>query len=106
MSYEQVPAIEHQCPEGLLDSQLTEAFEDYSKEMAINYVNRIRGGIERLKIYPELDISIAAEGEVTKVEGGIVEVKKALWQEQNSLSVPIQILTGQSPIVGITGGDH
>ena len=73
--YEQVPAIEHQCPEGFTRLQLTEAFEDYSKEMAINYVNRIRGGIERLKIYPELDISIAAEGEVTKIEGGIVEVK-------------------------------
>ena len=73
--YEQVPAVDHQCPEGFTRLQLTEAFEDYSKEMAINYVNRIRGGIERLKIYPDLNISIAAEGEVTKIGGGTVEVK-------------------------------
>jgi hypothetical protein len=42
--------------------------------MAVNYVNRIRGGIERLQIYPNLGINIAAEGQITKLNGGIVEV--------------------------------
>ena len=55
-----------------------EAFEDYSDEIAINYANRIRGGIERLGIFPDLDISILAEGKVTKKNGGIVEVKEGL----------------------------
>tara|TARA_B110000116_G_scaffold176470_1_gene152726 strand:+ start:197 stop:2539 length:2343 start_codon:yes stop_codon:yes gene_type:complete len=72
--YEQVPAVNHQCPEGFSRIQLMEAFEDFVDDMAVNYVNRIRGGIERLQIYPNLGITIAAEGQITKLNGGIVEV--------------------------------
>ena len=76
--YEQAEAINHICPEGFTRLQLMEAFEDYSDEIAINYANRIRGGIERLGIFPDLDINILAEGKVTKKNGGIVEVKEGL----------------------------
>ena len=77
-NYEQVEAINNQCPEGFTRLQLMEAFEDYSEEIAINYANRIRGGIERLGIFPDLDISILAKGEITKLNGGIVEVREGL----------------------------
>ena len=76
--YEQVLPINQQCPSGFTRLQLMEAFEDYSEEIAINYANRIRGGIERLSIFPDLDISILAEGEITKKDGGTVEVKEGI----------------------------
>ena len=76
--YEQTETINGKCPEGFTRLQLMEAFEDYSDEIAINYANRIRGGIERLGMFPDLDISILAEGEVTQKEGGTIEVKEGL----------------------------
>ena len=76
--YEQVLPMNQQCPSGFTRLQLMEAFEDYSEEIAINYANRIRGGIERLSIFPDLEISILAEGEVTKKDGGTVEVNEGL----------------------------
>ena len=76
--YEQAEAVNDICPEGFTRLQLMEAFEDYSDEIAINYANRIRGGIERLSIFPDLDISILAEGEITKKNGGTVEIKEGL----------------------------
>jgi hypothetical protein len=78
--YEQVSPINQECPSGFTRLQLMEAFEDYSEEIAINYANRIRGGIERLSIFPDLDISIMAEGEITKKDGGIVEITDGMLQ--------------------------
>jgi len=81
----QVSPINQKCPSGFTRLQLMEAFEDYSEEIAINYANRIRGGIERLSIFPDLDISILAEGEITKKDGGTVEVTEACCKEQKCL---------------------
>ena len=72
--YEQTKAINHQCPDGFTRLQLTEAFEDFNEDLAVNYMNRIRGGIERFGIFPNLDIEIAASGEISLLEGGEVKV--------------------------------
>ena len=72
--YEQTKAINHQCPEGFTRLQLTEAFEDFNEDLAVNYMNRIRGGIERFGIFPKLDIEIAARGEISLLKGGEVKV--------------------------------
>ena len=102
--YEQAEAINHTCPEGFTRLQLMEAFEDYSDEIAINYANRIRGGIERLSIFPDLDISILAEGEVTKKNGGTVEVKEGLLKGARLVvkpdpnpNIPCLLYTSPSP---------
>ena len=74
--FEQKHAINHQCPEGFTRLQLMESFQDFSDDLAVNYVNRIRGGIERFGIFPDLDIQILGEGEVTELEGGSVEINQ------------------------------
>ncbi len=72
--FEQAEAVDDACPDGYSRLQITEAFEDFTEDYALNYANRIRGGIERFGIYPDLDIEILAEAPVTRVEGGTAEV--------------------------------
>ena len=72
--YEQVAAVNNQCPDGFTRLQLTEAFEDQMEDLAFNYANRIRGGLERFGVFPNLDINIAASGDITILEGGNVTV--------------------------------
>lgn len=72
--FEQAEAVNNECPEGYTRLQITEAFEDFTEDYALNYANRIRGGIERFGIYPDLDIEILAQSPVTRVKGGAAEV--------------------------------
>ena len=44
------------------------------EDLAFNYANRIRGGLERFGVCPNLDINIAASGDSTVLEGGNVTV--------------------------------
>ena len=74
--YEQVAAVNNQCPSGFTRLQLTEAFEDQMEDLAFNYANRIRGGLERFGVFPNLDINIVASGEITILEGGSVAVNE------------------------------
>ena len=85
--YEQVPAVNNQCPEGFTRLQLAEAFEDYMEDLALNYGNRIRGGLERFGVFPNLGINILAEGEITINEGGFVQIDSGVHRG-TSISVP------------------
>ena len=76
--YEQLEAEDNRCPAGYTRLQITEAFEDYTEDFATNYANRIRGGIERFGIYPDLDIEIFAQGEVSRKNGGSAAVTNGL----------------------------
>jgi hypothetical protein len=62
------------CNDGYARIQVTEAFNDLAEEFMIGYANRIRGGIERYGVFPDLDIEILAEAPVTMRDGGTVEV--------------------------------
>ncbi len=72
--YEQQLAENNQCPEGWTRLQITDAFQDLSKDYAAAFSSRIRGGVERFGVFPDLDIEIAAEGSITKLSGGEVAV--------------------------------
>ena len=54
--------------------QVGEAFNDFSEEFMIGYANRIRGGVERFGVFPDLELEILAEGPVTMTGGGTVAV--------------------------------
>jgi len=62
------------CKDGYARVQVTEAFNDLADEFMIGYANRIRGGIERYGLFPDLDLEILAEGPVTKRDGGSVAI--------------------------------
>ena len=72
--YTQMSVPENGCPESYAHIQMTEAFDDLAWEFAVGFANRIRGGIERFNVFPNLDITIAAEGIIDKHEGGRADV--------------------------------
>lgn len=76
--YEQLQAENSRCPEGYTRLQITEAFEDFTQDYATNYANRIRGGIERFGIFPDLEIKIFARGDVSRQYGGSATVTDGL----------------------------
>ena len=73
-TYEQVRVKDGDCPDDHARIQLTEAFDEVAEEFFNSYVQRIRGGIERFGVFPNLGIEVAAQGPVTKLDGGTVEV--------------------------------
>ena len=72
--YTQMSVPEEGCPESYAHIQMTEAFDDLAQEFAVGFANRIRGGIERFNVFPDLDITIAAQGIIDRRDGGRVEV--------------------------------
>ena len=56
--------------------QVTEAFNDVADDFMIGYANRIRGGVEKFGLMPDLDLEIAAQGPIRKREGGTLEVRQ------------------------------
>jgi hypothetical protein len=68
------PMNDTNCKDDYARVQVTEAFNDLAEEFMVGYANRIRGGIERFGVFPDLDLEILAEGPVTKLGGGAVEV--------------------------------
>ncbi len=72
---EQVPATG--CPASHpFHMQMTETFDngDLPEEFAVGYTHRIRGGLERFDLMPNLGISVSAKGTISKLEGGTVRV--------------------------------
>ncbi len=53
---------------------ITQVFDAQAKDFGETYAHRIRGGIERFGVLPDMDIEIAATGEITKQNGGSVSV--------------------------------
>ena len=72
--YEQQLAENNQCPEDWTRLQITDAFQDLSKDYSGAFSSRIRGGVERYGVFPDLGVEIAAEGSITKLGGGQVSV--------------------------------
>ncbi|MCB2106093.1 MAG: hypothetical protein KDE14_00275 [Rhodobacteraceae bacterium] len=73
-AFEQVAARDRTCPDGYARLQVTEAFDDIIDMFSLGYAQRIRGGIERFGVFPNLDIKVSARGAVTKAGGGTVAV--------------------------------
>ncbi len=72
--YEQAPARDQGCPSGFARIQLTETFNDFAQAFTLGFANRIRGGVERFGVFPNIGVSISARGDILKIEGGSVEV--------------------------------
>jgi hypothetical protein len=53
---------------------LSNTFDNYKYEFNLNYANRIRGGVERYGTFPDLDITVDARGEISKLNGGMAEI--------------------------------
>ncbi len=68
------PAAGESCRAGFARVQVTEAFDDFAEEFLVGYAARIRGGVERFGVFPDLELQILAEGPVTRVGGGTVAV--------------------------------
>jgi hypothetical protein len=67
------------CNSGYARVQITEAFNDLAEEFMIGYANRIRGGIERFGVFPDLGLEILAEGPVTMGDGGVIEIRNGAF---------------------------
>ena len=70
--YEQAPAPANICPEGFTRIQITEAFDDLIDQFSNGYAQRIRGGLERFGVYPDVDVDLVVSGPIGKREGGKV----------------------------------
>jgi len=64
------------CDEGWTKLTYTEAFDDVIDLFNYGYANRLRGGVERFGVMPDLDMSVVATGEITKLGGGSVKVEE------------------------------
>ena len=62
------------CPDGWTRITMTEAFDDFRNDFFAGYAGRIRGGIERFGVFPNLGITVAARGAISKLNGGTVAV--------------------------------
>ncbi len=74
--YQQITDPGVECPAGYSRVQITEAFNDVMDDFTLGYANRIRGGIERFGVFPDLDIDVVATAAVKKTDGGVVEVNE------------------------------
>jgi hypothetical protein len=52
----------------------TECFDEFDEEMIAGYAQRIRGGVERFGVLPDLGITLEAQGAISKVDGGSAEI--------------------------------
>lgn len=62
------------CPAGWARLQITEAFDRLIELFSQGYLQRIRGGLERFGVFPDLDIEVLASGAVSARHGGMVAV--------------------------------
>lgn len=62
------------CDEGWSRITLTDAFHEQIPDFAVGYAARIRGAVERFDVMPNLGIAIDARGDISKDNGGVVEV--------------------------------
>jgi hypothetical protein len=62
------------CPEGWSHIILTEAFDDFRNQFFEGYAQRIRGGVERFGVMPNLGVNVAAKSAISKRDGGTVSV--------------------------------
>ncbi len=74
--YEQMALPGQGCPSGFARVQLTETFNDFSEAFTLGFANRIRGGVERFGVFPDVGVSVSARGDIRKGQGGIVEVEQ------------------------------
>ncbi len=72
--YKKIRSSDGSCPQAYTRIQMTEAFDSVAEAFFSGYANRIRGGIERFGVFPDLDIDIAGEGAISKLAGGMAEV--------------------------------
>ena len=63
-----------QCDNDWTRITLTDVFYKQIPDFNVAYAMRIRGAVERYGVFPNLDMNIAAQGDITKVGGGSVEV--------------------------------
>ncbi|MGK0441674.1 MAG: hypothetical protein ACJA0N_001475 [Pseudohongiellaceae bacterium] len=63
------------CDEGWTRITLTDVFHKQIPDFAVGYAARIRGGVERFGVFPELDVDVIGKGEISKDKGGIAEIK-------------------------------
>lgn len=75
-AYEQMVQPGSGCPNGFTRIQLTETFNDFAQDFTLGYANRIRGGVERFGVFPDLGIRASARGDISKERGGGVEVSE------------------------------
>ncbi|MFC1592128.1 hypothetical protein ACFL43_06355 [Thermodesulfobacteriota bacterium] len=61
-----------ECPEGFVHIVVAEAFDEQMEDFTRGYVSRIRGGVERYGVFPDLGITIHARGPISKNTGGTV----------------------------------
>lgn len=65
----------HACTDpGDVHIVLTETFDKVSDEFILNYATIIRGGVERYGVFPQLGITVEAQGAVTKTGGGTAAI--------------------------------
>ncbi len=55
---------------------LTETFDNVSDEFILNYATIIRGGVERYGVFPDLGITIEAQGAISKTTGGTAAITR------------------------------
>ena len=73
--YEQkVIADNGRCDDGWTRITLTDVFHKQIPDFAMGYAARIRGAVERFGVFPDLAINVVAKGDISKDEGGVVEV--------------------------------
>jgi len=72
--YRQMRPADGNCPQAYVRIQMTEAFDSVSGAFFSGYANRIRGGIERFGVFPDLAIEIAGQGFISKLDGGSAQV--------------------------------
>ncbi|WP_101758989.1 hypothetical protein [Oceanicoccus sp. KOV_DT_Chl] len=72
---QKVIADDAQCDAGWTRITLTDVFHKQIPDFAVGYAARIRGGVERYGVFPELDINVVSKGAISKDNGGEVVVK-------------------------------
>lgn len=73
-TFDQAAAEHGRCPPGFTRLQITEAFDAVIDQFASGYAQRVRGGVERYGVLPNLDIAVAGRGQISKLDGGSVSV--------------------------------
>ncbi len=72
--FSQMRAAGGECPDGYARIQLTQAFQEFADDFSNGYAQRIRGGVERYGVFPDLDMTILAEAPISKLDGGTVAI--------------------------------
>ena len=62
------------CPDGYSRITLMETFDEVREDFNMGYAQRIRGGIEQFGLLPDLGIEVLANGPVSYLNGGVIEI--------------------------------